>query len=174
MPKNEKEITVSCQINIHKRIFGVKFKNRARNCILEIKKFAQKLMGSKNVRIDTRLNRYIWAKGPRNSPFSIRIRVEKKKCFSENFDDWVIFISQVDEKQNRNEKTSEKKKNDESENAKNKNKIYKNPPANPESFFHKWTTITKKEISTIKDTRKTIKFNELESFSWFRKNTTKE
>ena len=51
--------------------------------------------------------------------------------------------------------------------------MHKNPRANPESFFHKWTTITKKEIPTIKDNRKTINFNELESFSWFKKSITK-
>ena len=35
----------------------------------EIKKFAEKQMGTKDVRIDTRLNKAIWAQGVRGVPF---------------------------------------------------------------------------------------------------------
>ena len=37
--------------------------------IQEIKKFAEKQMGTKDVRIDTRLNKAIWAQGVRGVPF---------------------------------------------------------------------------------------------------------
>jgi ribosomal protein L31E len=168
MKKHEKEITVSCQINLHKRIFGVKFKNRARQCIFEIKKFAQKLMGTQNIRIDTKLNKYIWAKGPRNSPFTLRIRVEKKKCFSQNLDDWIIFISQVEEKQNNYKKTLEEKKNL-YRIEKNDNIKHKTIQTNSGLFFNKWTKIKKKGISPIKDYQKIIDFKELKSFHWFKK-----
>jgi len=94
MSKNQ-EYSIECNINLHKRVFGIKFKNRATTCIREIKKFAQKVMGSANIRVDTELNRYIWSKGPRCSPIGIRVRLVKKRCVSENFDDWIIFISRV-------------------------------------------------------------------------------
>ena len=35
----------------------------------EIKKFAEKQMGTADVRIDTRLNKAIWAQGVRGTPF---------------------------------------------------------------------------------------------------------
>lgn len=148
MRQQEREITVSCRINLHKRIFGVKFKNRARQCIFEIKKFAQKLMGTQNIRIDTKLNKYIWAKGPRNSPFTLRIRVEKKKLFNQNLDEWIIFVSQIEEKQNYEKKMLEKKTN-QYKIAKNENTNHKNIQTNSESFFNKWTKINKKGILSI-------------------------
>jgi large subunit ribosomal protein L31e len=41
------------------------FKNRAPRAIKEIRKFAEKQMGTQDVRIDTRVNKYIWSKGVR-------------------------------------------------------------------------------------------------------------
>ena len=39
------------------------FKRRAPRAIREIKKFAEKQMGTADVRVDTRLNKQIWSKG---------------------------------------------------------------------------------------------------------------
>lgn len=41
------------------------FKKRAPRAIKEIRKFAMKEMGTPDVRIDTRLNKAVWAKGVR-------------------------------------------------------------------------------------------------------------
>ncbi len=43
-------------INIHRRIHGLGFKRRAPRAIKEVKKFAQKMMGTEDVRINVRLN----------------------------------------------------------------------------------------------------------------------
>ena len=43
----------------------------------EIKKFAEKQMGTKDVRIDTRLNKAIWTQGVRGVPFRMRIRLAR-------------------------------------------------------------------------------------------------
>ena len=43
----------------------------------EIKKFAEKQMGTKDVRIDTRLNKAIWSQGVRGVPFRMRIRLAR-------------------------------------------------------------------------------------------------
>uniref|UniRef100_A0A2K5NMQ1 Large ribosomal subunit protein eL31 n=1 Tax=Cercocebus atys TaxID=9531 RepID=A0A2K5NMQ1_CERAT len=59
-------VTREYTINIHKRIHGVGFKKRAPRALKEIRKFAMKEMGTPDVRIDTRLNKAVWAKGIRN------------------------------------------------------------------------------------------------------------
>ena len=63
-----KVVTREYTINIHTRIHGVGFKKRAPRALKEIREFAMKEMGTPDVRIDTRLNKAIWAKGIRNVP----------------------------------------------------------------------------------------------------------
>jgi large subunit ribosomal protein L31e len=55
-------VTREYTINIHKRIHGVGFRKHATPALEEIRKFAMKEMGTPDVRIDTRLNKAIWAK----------------------------------------------------------------------------------------------------------------
>ena len=45
--------------------------------VQEIKKFAEKQMGTKDVRIDTRLNKAIWSQGVRGVPFRMRVRLAR-------------------------------------------------------------------------------------------------
>ncbi|EHH58646.1 hypothetical protein EGM_08547 [Macaca fascicularis] len=66
-------------INIHKRIHGVGFKKRAPRALKEIRKFAMKEMGTPEVRIDTTLNKAVWAKARRNVPYRIRVRLPTKR-----------------------------------------------------------------------------------------------
>merc|ERR1712226_1532609 len=61
----------------HKRLHGIGFKYRAPRAVKEIKKFAEKQMGTKDVRIDTRLNKAIWAQGVRGVPFRMRVRLAR-------------------------------------------------------------------------------------------------
>nr|XP_012418948.1 PREDICTED: 60S ribosomal protein L31-like [Odobenus rosmarus divergens] len=44
----------------------------------EIRKFAMKEMGTPDVRIDSRLDKVVWAKGIRNVPYRIRVRLYRK------------------------------------------------------------------------------------------------
>merc|ERR1712178_458102 len=83
-PKNEKKgstmgevVTREYTINLHKRLHGIGFKYRAPRAVKEIKKFAEKQMGTKDVRIDTRLNKAIWSQGVRGVPFRMRIRLAR-------------------------------------------------------------------------------------------------
>lgn len=46
-------------------IFNSGFKRRAPRAIKEIKKFAEKMMGTPDVRVDTNLNKHVWSKGIR-------------------------------------------------------------------------------------------------------------
>ncbi|ESO13050.1 hypothetical protein HELRODRAFT_184866 [Helobdella robusta] len=72
-------VTREYTINIHKRIHGMGFKKRAPRAIKEIKKFAQKQMGTMDVRIETRLNKHMWSKGIRNVPYRVRVRLARKR-----------------------------------------------------------------------------------------------
>ena len=72
MPKEKKTkstlgevVTREYTINLHKRLHGIGFKYRAPRAIKEVKKFAEKQMGTNDVRIDTRLNKHIWSQGVR-------------------------------------------------------------------------------------------------------------
>jgi len=70
-------VTREYTINMHKRLHGIGFKYRAPRAVKEIKKFAEKQMGTKDVRIDTRLNKAIWAQGVRGVPFRMRVRLAR-------------------------------------------------------------------------------------------------
>merc|ERR1712064_274102 len=83
-PKREKRgtamsevVTREYTINLHKRLHGIGFKYRAPRAVKEIKKFAETQMGTKDVRIDTRLNKAIWTQGVRGVPFRMRIRLAR-------------------------------------------------------------------------------------------------
>ena len=66
-------------VHLHKKLHGVGFKKRAPRAVKEIKKFAEKQMGTVDVRIDTRLNKYLWSKGIRNVPYRVRVRLSRKR-----------------------------------------------------------------------------------------------
>ncbi|CAH3045308.1 unnamed protein product [Pocillopora meandrina] len=72
-------VTREYTINVHKRIHGIGFKRRAPRAIKEIKKFAEKMMGTPDIRVDTNLNKHVWSKGIRNVPFRVRIRLARKR-----------------------------------------------------------------------------------------------
>lgn len=58
-------VTREYTVNLHKRLHGVGFKKRAPRAIKEIRKFAEIQMGTPDVRVDTRLNKFLWSKGVR-------------------------------------------------------------------------------------------------------------
>nr|AKV16230.1 60S ribosomal protein [Pectinaria gouldii] len=72
-------VTREYTVNIHKRIHGIGFKRRAPRAIKELRKFALKMMGTTDVRIDTKLNKFIWNQGVRNVPFRVRVRLARKR-----------------------------------------------------------------------------------------------
>ncbi|KAJ8965634.1 hypothetical protein NQ317_017423 [Molorchus minor] len=66
-------VTREYTVNLHKRLHGIGFKKRAPRAIKAIRQFAEKQMGTPDVRIDTRLNKQLWSKGIRNVPFRVRV-----------------------------------------------------------------------------------------------------
>ena len=55
------------------------FKKKAPRAIKEIRKFAQKAMGTTDVRVDTKLNKFLWSRGVRNVPMRVRVRISRKR-----------------------------------------------------------------------------------------------
>ena len=72
-------VTREFTIHLHKYIHGVGFKRRAPRAVKAIKKFAEKQMKTPDVRIDTKLNKAVWARGVRNVPYRIRVRCHRKR-----------------------------------------------------------------------------------------------
>uniref|UniRef100_A0A7S2WUX3 60S ribosomal protein L31 n=1 Tax=Rhizochromulina marina TaxID=1034831 RepID=A0A7S2WUX3_9STRA len=70
-------VTRECTIHLHKRLHGVTFKKRAPRAVREIKKFATKMMGTNDVRVDTKLNKALWSQGIRNVPRRVRLRLSR-------------------------------------------------------------------------------------------------
>lgn len=59
------------------------FKKRAPHAMKSIKKFAQQHMGTTDVRLDPTLNEHVWARGVKNVPRRIRVRLARKRVESE-------------------------------------------------------------------------------------------
>merc|ERR1712091_2462 len=65
--------------NLHKRVHRVGSKFKAPKAIKAIREFALKEMGTQDVRIDSELNKQIWANGSQNVPRKIRVRLARKR-----------------------------------------------------------------------------------------------
>ncbi|KAF7122029.1 hypothetical protein CNMCM5793_009584 [Aspergillus hiratsukae] len=72
-------VTREYTINMHKRMHGVTFKKRAPRAIKEIRAFAEKAMGTTDVRLDPQLNKKVWEAGVKGVPFRLRVRISRKR-----------------------------------------------------------------------------------------------
>ena len=81
-PKKEKKemeaATRDITVNLHKALHKIQFKRRAPRAIRHIKALAQKTMFTGDVRIDAKLNQFIWSEGIRNVPRKVRVRMARK------------------------------------------------------------------------------------------------
>ncbi len=77
--RSKEVVTREYTINLHKRIHGIKYKGRAPRAVKEIKKFAQQVMGTSDVRLDVKLNKAVWSKGIKNVPFRVRIVISRRR-----------------------------------------------------------------------------------------------
>jgi len=60
-------------------VHGVSFKKRAPRAIKEIKEFAFKQMGTRDVRLDPQLNKKVWEQGIKGVPYRLRVRISRKR-----------------------------------------------------------------------------------------------
>ncbi|WFD24781.1 60S ribosomal protein L31 [Malassezia equina] len=72
-------VTREYTIHLHKRVHAIAFKKRAPRGVKEVIKFAQKAMGTKDVRLDPKLNHEIWKLGVKDVPRRLRVRLERKR-----------------------------------------------------------------------------------------------
>lgn len=77
--KAKEVVTREYTVNLHKRLHSLQFKKRAPRAIKEIKKFAQKMMKTKDVRLDVKLNKLVWSQGVKNVPNRLRIIVQRRR-----------------------------------------------------------------------------------------------
>lgn len=61
------------------QVHGVAFKKRAPRAIKEIRGFAIKAMGTKDVRLDPQLNKKVWEAGIKGVPYRLRVRISRKR-----------------------------------------------------------------------------------------------
>ncbi|XP_053993023.1 uncharacterized protein LOC128884045 [Hylaeus volcanicus] len=92
--KKSECITRDYTIHVSKLVHKVQFKKRAPRAIQEIKKFAQKAMGTTDVRIDTGLNKFIWSKGVRYLPTRVRVRLTRRKNDEEDAEEKMYTVAQ--------------------------------------------------------------------------------
>jgi large subunit ribosomal protein L31e len=60
------------------------FKKRAPKAVKVIRAFAQKHMGTSDVRLDPSLNKALWARGIKGVPHRLRIRLARRRNDSED------------------------------------------------------------------------------------------
>jgi len=77
-------VTREYTIHLHKRVHGRSFKKRAPYAVKSVVDFAQKAMGTTDVRIDPRLNQQLWERGVKSPPHRIRVKLERKRNDEEN------------------------------------------------------------------------------------------
>ncbi|KAL6748266.1 ribosomal protein L31 component of cytosolic 80S ribosome and 60S large subunit [Haematococcus lacustris] len=77
--RGKEVVTREYTINLHKRIHKTSFKKRAPKAMKEIRKFVTKAMGTKDVRIDVKLNKAVWMQGIRNVPCRVRVAISRRR-----------------------------------------------------------------------------------------------
>lgn len=89
-------ITREATIHLHKYIHGQSFKDRAPRAIKTIRAFATRMMNTKDVRLEPRLNKAVWSKGIRNVQRRIRVRFSRRRNeeegAKEKFYTYVTFV----------------------------------------------------------------------------------
>ena len=82
-------------IHLSKLTHKATFKKKAPRAIKEIRKFAQRAMGTKDVRIDSALNKFVWATGIRNTPTRVRVRLSRKRNEDEDADEKLYTVAEL-------------------------------------------------------------------------------
>ncbi len=88
-------VTRDYTIHLSKRIHKLQFKRRAPRAISEIRKFAQKAMGTSDVRIDTILNKYVWKAGIKNVPVRVRVRLSRMRNKDEEAEEKLYTLARL-------------------------------------------------------------------------------
>lgn len=74
-------------INLHKACHHTTLKKKAPHAIKIIRRTAKKYLRTRDVRLDTPINTFVWSKGIRNPPRRIRVQMERKRSEGEDAKD---------------------------------------------------------------------------------------
>ena len=74
-------VTREYTIHLHKRMHGRSFKKRAPWAVKSVVDFAQKTMGTSDVRINSKLNQAVWARGIKTVSHRLRVKLESALVF---------------------------------------------------------------------------------------------
>jgi large subunit ribosomal protein L31e len=88
-------VTRDYTIQLSKLVHKQQHKRRAPRAIKEIRKFAQKAMGTQDVRIDAGLNKHVWATGIKNPPTRVRVRLSRKRNEDEDAAEKLYTLAQL-------------------------------------------------------------------------------
>merc|ERR1712093_135107 len=72
-------VTREYTVHLRKLLHGVGFKKRAPRAVKEVKAFAKKMMGTEDVRVDAKLNKFLWSQGIKSVPGRVRVRLARKR-----------------------------------------------------------------------------------------------
>lgn len=91
------ETAIDTTVNIHKLAHRATFKNKAPTAVKKIKQLVHKMMKTEDVRIDPKLNQFVWAQGIRNLPHKVRVRISRKRNEDEGNTkgDWYSLVQHV-------------------------------------------------------------------------------
>ncbi|KAF0852332.1 60S large subunit ribosomal protein eL31 (rpL31) [Andalucia godoyi] len=89
-------VTREYTVNLHKRVFKESFKKRAKTAMKQIKEFARATMRTEEVHVEPTLNKAVWARGVKNPPTRIRVRIARRRSEDEDAKNaWYCVVSYV-------------------------------------------------------------------------------
>merc|ERR1712194_246925 len=77
--KTQEPATRDYTVHLHKVVHKTQFKKRAPKAVKAVKRFASRAMMTRDVRVDTKLNKFLWSNGVRNVPRRVRIRCSRER-----------------------------------------------------------------------------------------------
>merc|ERR1712087_722492 len=92
--RSEDVVTREYTIHLKKLLHGIGFKKRAPRAVKEVKAFAKKMMGTDDVRVDTKLNKFLWSQGIKAVPGRVRVRLARKRNDDEEATDKLYTLCQ--------------------------------------------------------------------------------
>ena len=97
-------VTREYTIHLHKLVHGRSFKKRAPWAVKSVVEFARKSMGTKDVRLDPKLNQALWAQGIKTVPHRVRVKLEREYLLSSS----LFCLTRISGKRNDEENAKEK------------------------------------------------------------------
>jgi len=94
--KGLSETAIDTTINIHKLAHRTQFKKKAPRAVHEVQRLVAKMMKTQDVRIDPKLNQFIWNQGIRNLPRRVRVRISRKRTEDEGKgSEWYSLVQHI-------------------------------------------------------------------------------